>query len=276
MIHCAQSNNDLKQHQNLIWLSSLGTIFSKSKKRPEFIYSCFSPPLPIKHNYYRCDKLFHTESIESLYQEHETIGAVIILGEEEQMYKITGTKVKRIQSNKLNRQKAQKKGGQSAPRIQRIQKSQVKHYVNYICEQITENFWEPTANRTSVKHILLSGADHLCKQVKTLLPEYPFLQPPHYISDIKELIGWGGDATKASDKNRTTNSLNKLFERMEALDPLILYGKEEIETNMYRIKFIYSTKEIETGEYSPKKYIVKDSKQLSSIGGAIAVAYYAA
>lgn len=87
----------------------LGNIFSNRKLK--FIYTSLTPPLPIKSNYYRCDKLFYTDIIESLYQDHDTIGAVIILGEEEQMYKVTGTKVKRVQSNKLNRQKAQKKGG---------------------------------------------------------------------------------------------------------------------------------------------------------------------
>lgn len=214
--------------------------------------------------------------ITPLYQEHETVGAVLILGEEEQMYKITGTKIQRIHKTKLNRQKAQKKGGQSAPRIQRIQKSQVKHYVSYICEQVTTNYWNPETNRTNVSHILLSGADHLCKQVRSALPDYPFIQPPHYIGNIKELIAWGDDATVAADKSRLTNSLSKLFERMEALDPLILYGEDEIKTNMYRIKELYSTKMIETGEYSPEQHIIADSHQLKSIGGVIAVAYYTA
>lgn len=251
-----------------------GIIFSG--KKSEFIYHCFSPPLPIRNNYYRCDKLFHTNLITPLYQEHDTVGAVIILGEEEQMYKITGTKVKRIQASKLNRQKAQKKGGQSAPRIQRIQKSQVKHYVSYICEQVTTNYWNPDTNRANVTHILLSGADHLCKQVRSALPDYPFIQPPHYIGNIKELIAWGGNATAEADKSLITNSLSKLFERMEALDPLILYGEDEIKINMYRIKELYSTKPIETGEYTPEQHTIADSHQLASIGGAIAVAYYAA
>lgn len=247
-----------------------------SGKKTEFIYHCFSPPLPIRNNYYRCDKLFHTHLITPLYKEHETVGAILILGEEEQMYKITGTKVKRIQASKLNRQKVQKKGGQSAPRIQRIQKSQVKHYVSYICEQVTSNFWNPETNKANVSHILLSGADHLCKQVRSALPDYPFIQPHHYMSNIKELVAWGSDATEAANKSLLTNSLSKLFERMEALDPLILYGKDEIEANMYRIKKVYSTKHIETGEYSPEQHVISDSHQLSSIGGVIAVAYYAA
>lgn len=63
---------------------------------------------------------------------------------------------------------------------------------------------------------------------------------------------------------------------MEALDPLILYGKEEIEANMYRIKELYSTKEIYTSEYSPEKYVILDSDKLDSIGGVIGVAYYSA
>lgn len=255
----------------------LGGIFSGASKQPKFIYNSITPPLPIRNNFYRCDKRFWTELIEPLFEDHATIGAVIVLGETEQMYKIKGTQITKVHANKLNRQKAQKKGGQSAPRIQRIQKSQVKHYVNYVCEQITQNFWDGEANKANVKFIVLSGAEHLCKQISAILSHYPIVQPSIYMDNIKSIMEWSGSALSSTEDAELITEINTLFERMEGLDPLIMYGEEEITTQSYRIKKLYTTRKRVDLPDIEQIVVGKESvsgSKLETVGGMIAVAYY--
>ena len=79
----------------------------------------FIPPVPIMRGFYRCDSKFHTSAIERLYITRKTFGYVLIAGENVLLYKSDTVKHTLVNTVQAKRQKHQKKGGQSAPRIER-------------------------------------------------------------------------------------------------------------------------------------------------------------
>jgi peptide subunit release factor 1 (eRF1) len=112
----------------------------------DFICEFLEPVKPIKVEYYKCDKKFYTDPVAEFFEEDTTkIGLLIIAGEDAYYYDIFGKHhidQKLIYHLETFRNKKQKKGGQSAPRFQRIRLEQITLFVKKIMEYTIKYFRE--------------------------------------------------------------------------------------------------------------------------------------
>jgi peptide subunit release factor 1 (eRF1) len=116
-----------------------------------------SPPSPITRFNYLCDSRFHTELIESLYEEEtEFHGIVILLGEEASFYRVGHRLIPKFLSKIKSRlPKKHKKGGQSQNRIQRLRTETIHNYITFIEEAVSAHFIEN--GLTTIKSLIVSG-----------------------------------------------------------------------------------------------------------------------
>jgi peptide chain release factor subunit 1 len=147
-------------------LSSQDGVFNEDNKE-RLISIDIEPPQPIKKNGYFCDKRFHTEYIETLFQTYDKNGIAMINGEDFKLCIIEGTNCKILCDSTIHRQKKQKKGGQSAPRIQRLREEQINAYVKKVVEAINRVYYNHDENRLIIKCLVITGIGDIKKSVYT-------------------------------------------------------------------------------------------------------------
>lgn len=100
------------------------------------MFSIALPPLPIHRTVYLCDRKFHTEFIEDLYETPNNIGVVCITGEEVLVYLKQNTLIKLIHKKGTQISNNHRRGGQSAQRFDRKHDNEVAAYLKYMKEEI--------------------------------------------------------------------------------------------------------------------------------------------
>jgi len=110
-------------------VAKLISVFSGYNDASIIIYS----PKKIIKSYYRCDKRFHLDEILDMYSDsYVNYGIVLISGNAYRCYLLcVGTshrEFKLLNSDTIHLQKTKKKGGQSAPRFERIRQEKKHHY----------------------------------------------------------------------------------------------------------------------------------------------------
>lgn len=251
---------------------SLGGIFNG--KKTQFHFQQIEPPLPIKRSGYYCGKHFRTDLLEPLYEDHEQFGLLLVHGEKSILYNLKGTQQVKLDKIDLNRQKAQKKGGQSAPRIQRKQKSQVKQYVDYVCERCIVS-WSKEG-LVIPKRIFIAGSEHLKRQIIQKLLHYPWYDLGYH-GDLQSVITHCEDNDLFNYNDELDRKLKEVFDLLDKDSPLILYGTDCIKENRYRIKSLFTTGELDLeidGEVNLIKPLCSNFGRLEEFGGMLAVTYY--
>lgn len=116
--------------------------------------SIIEPPQPITEFIYKCDKLFHIESLYDLYKEHDDYGIVLVSGSECYFYTHNTLNTKLISKMNVSLQSRQKKGGQSAVRIARLAEERRYLYVKQIVEKINALY-------LNVKKLVIAGPSEM-------------------------------------------------------------------------------------------------------------------
>lgn len=206
-----------------------GVYYDGGNERFEIVELC--PPLPIKENTYLCDRLFHVELIEKLYDNYDDFGIVMIAGEETLFYKFHGNHYTQIDRIGICRQKNQKKGGQSAPRFGRIREGQIMAYTKLIIEKLVKNYVDGDLNKLNVIGLIIAGNDMKDKLIAD--EELPHLIKSNILKsltindmDIVSVIRNSMDVI-----NKTVDDDDKILDTfMEAFgrnDNNIVYGYDE-------------------------------------------------
>lgn len=236
--------------------------------------------MPVRNNWYRCDNRFHVDQVQDLYSEHHAIGVIIVSGETTQMYKCVGTSHALLDEINVHRQKHQRKGGQSAPRFQRIREGQIHEYI----KTIQEHAWRVFARdgKCIVHALVISGAADIRDQLlttgsfalTTLIT--PIVCKGATVTDALMESG----AAKTLITTAADKKLAELFERLAIDDPTIIYGRDEI-TSAYVEKM---TKCVYVCAGDPLLDVISDAvivpldsmfaSKLSSYGSAIAERWY--
>ena len=98
------------------------------------------PHQPIMKNSYLCDKIFHVDLIRLLFDSQETIGYIIVHGDDALFAIVSGTKITRLGTTVGHLQNDTRRGGQSAPRIGRIAEGKRDNYAKRIGERAWDLF----------------------------------------------------------------------------------------------------------------------------------------
>ena len=111
------------------------------------------PPKPIIQTEYKCDKIFHVNSILSLYNQPQLCGLVWVNGQDTSFYTIDMTS---FDSNKIDnrstRLKKHNKGGQSAARFSRLHQESVVKYLKDIAADTRDHFEDD-----NIKTVIIGG-----------------------------------------------------------------------------------------------------------------------
>lgn len=196
-----------------------------------------SPPLPIKENAYLCDRNFHVELVEKLYDSYDDYGIVLIGGEETMFYKFHGNHYTQIDRIGLCRQKKQKCGGQSAPRFSRIREGQIISYTKLIIEKLVKNFVDGDLNKLNVIGLIIAGNDMKDKLLTD--EELPHLVKNNILKsmtvndlDIVQVIRNSMDVINktSSDADKILDEFLSSFSRNSNN---VVYGKDETLEKIY-------------------------------------------
>lgn len=138
-------------------LLKLGIVFS------EIIY----PIKKLQDSIYICDKRFALDSVLEMYKAELNIGVALISGHITHLYMVskTGTfyDIKNIKTIKVDLQKRQKKGGQSAQRIGRIRDEKEDRYIKHIVDSILDSYLDLTI--PIIDNIIIAGPSILKNKV---------------------------------------------------------------------------------------------------------------
>lgn len=123
------------------------------------------PPLPIKNSLYLCDKKFHPEYIEHLFETHKKYLILIVSGNGASFYIRQGTKLTKVGSVGVKLLTDTRKGGQSAARISRL-REEVRHRYNMSISERTVALYVTH----DVEGMIIGGASDWGKTIARELP----------------------------------------------------------------------------------------------------------
>ena len=232
------------------------------------------PPSPIIHYLYRCDKIFHVESILKLYGRQDIYGLVYITGNECKLYSFYQC-AGHIKSTLLNKKsvdlaKSHKKGGQSQARIGRLHDESHHNYVTLMNDRVTKTFISD--NNINIKGLILAGnaqkKDHLEKKLDYRLKKIFLgsIRCDNEDSLFEKCIPLIKESKEMADEKIIKNFMNE-FDLMRN-KAIIVYGPDHVKTALYYGKMkelIIHQDAIETFKITDKRMkIIK--KTCSNIG----------
>lgn len=241
-------------------------MFDPSGKE-EFINEIVIPELPIQKNIYFCDKKFRIEFMEQYLEKIEEVLVIMVFGEETLYYNLAGTHYNLIRKFGLHRQKAQKKGGQSAPRFQRIRLNQINEYINKIHEEL----FEIQKNRNYQKIIVCGNAEIKDKIIDKNIIDTLTIDSDNLIEHLPKIQS----IISSKNNKKEDKIINELIDRITLLDETIVYGKKEVDEQLEFCKEIYISNSLkqEYANFTGKINII-DHYKLEIYGNILGIKYY--
>lgn len=144
-----------------------GIISSEHKDYKDGI--AFSPPKKILQYFYKCDTRFHLNPIIDMYSKTTSYGIVLISGKEFRAYSanLTGKHIECKKLVQINEelQKKQRKGGQSACRIDRLRQIKRDGYVKRMAESIIAVYTEDNHRSFNIEGLIVAGSGNAKREV---------------------------------------------------------------------------------------------------------------
>jgi peptide chain release factor subunit 1 len=106
---------------------------------------------------YMCDHRFHLDFLQSMVEEHDVYGVILLSGEESRLYTVSGSRYKLKCTVGYHAQKKQKKGGWSQQRIDRLRVEKMNVYHKKVLEKIKYHYIDMETNMPNVKGLILAG-----------------------------------------------------------------------------------------------------------------------
>jgi hypothetical protein len=245
----------------------------------EIIFEVIINKVPLKNKLYCCDKVFKTHIFDEIYEKIKNNNLYLVLyldGDSVTFYNKFLSTFTKIKNLTFERQKKQKKGGSSAPRIERIREQKITCFINKTIYEFN-NIIHNSGNK--YKAILICGNGSIIEgvkeKIKSIIPFY-FIQ---LISKHDLLI----------ECNQIINSINqdddvhKIHEFQDILtlnSDQLVFGYNDILKHIYEIEEIIISASHPNldilKEFNEKLYIVKNDTTdfLNNFEGIIAKKYY--
>lgn len=119
----------------------------------------FITPKPICKFVYLCDKCFHTDLIENLYQTYDDYGVLYLDGCEYSFYVLNGSELYEVTKTTRKRlPRTHKRGGQSQNRIARLRQEAINVYLTKINEASVDLFIDEATSLPKIKGLIIIGA----------------------------------------------------------------------------------------------------------------------
>lgn len=119
------------------------------------------PPRPIRKRDYFCDKYFHIELIEELFETYDDYGVIDIQGEDTTFYILSGDSLNYLTKINADLPSNHDQGGQSQNRIQRLRKEKIHNYLKKIndlaCSKWIIPQTEISTEEITIKGLIISG-----------------------------------------------------------------------------------------------------------------------
>jgi peptide chain release factor subunit 1 len=132
----------------------------------------FVPPKPIRKFIYLCDKSFHTELIEELYQTYDDYGILYLSGCEYCFYVLNGNDLYEITKTTRKRlPKTHRRGGQSQGRFARLREEAIHNYLVKVNEASVDLFINPKTTLPNIKGLIIIGAGNKKEQFQDMLDQ---------------------------------------------------------------------------------------------------------
>lgn len=136
-----------------------GEIEAEEGKGAKKITIDIEPFKPITSTAYKCQPRFHTEPLESLLEDDERFGFIIVDGNGILLATLQGENKEVLQRMQVQLPKKHGRGGQSAQRFGRIREEKRHAYVVKCCEMIQQCFI--SENKPNIKGLVLAGSAQL-------------------------------------------------------------------------------------------------------------------
>jgi hypothetical protein len=193
-----------------------------SERGEHFVKAAIVPKLPIAQTRYRCGREFLLDGLHKLFQEHTPIGILIVTGEDTALYTKQHTLVSRVCKLHIDRQKHHGRGGQSAPRFQRIRLNQIDAYVALIAETVVARF-------PHVQDIVMAGTGEVLDQVSRH-PDIVLRVRQVIRTDVLDVASIVAKMDYRWEDKEPRSAVDAAFERLDCMDPCIVYGRTLLAT----------------------------------------------
>lgn len=234
-----------------------------------FDLQIITPPNPIKNFIYYCGKNFITDPILELYKTPKCdIGVIITNGEKTQLYLVDNQKtyyfLKEVEGKLPT---GHKKGGQSAPRFQRMYLSALDAYNKRIVELCLKEFRQD--GNVFIKKLIITGNGIRKTHLNNELDKYFKNIKVYSHLTINDLV----NNTNLNSFEDEEKYMLMIQELIDTSPELLVFGKE-VPLNYNQLRLIISCDEIEDEKTIIFNNSTKEYKWLQSFGGAIGVKYY--
>jgi peptide chain release factor subunit 1 len=192
------------------------------------------PPDPVPTFIYKCDSNFYTEPIESMLEEKETYGLIVIDRGEATIGLLHGKRIIPVKNIPSLVPSKHGRGGQSARRFERLIEIAAHEFYKKVADIANESF----LSQKGLTSILVGGPgptkDYFVKGEylhyelqKKILDTFDVGYTDEY--GLKELIEKAREALRSIDLMREKDLMNKLFQEIRKPDGgLSIYGEEQV------------------------------------------------
>jgi peptide chain release factor subunit 1 len=258
-----------------------GRVRSSAGQEEREISEIISPPLPIKTNMYKCDKLFHTEYISHLFKKHKTYGYLVLISDTFYLGKVEGTKQMIVYKFSTEFSTNTRRGGQSSNRFARLRDEQKHNYKIKILETCERYF-------KNVDGIIIAGNADLPREINEALISAKIYPPILGIlktasSNFDEIIENSISFIKDDEIVKEQAIISEVTEILRKEPDLLVFGEKnliEADKNFLLRYAVLERDNSYSGKYSNLKLEntpvkkIHFSKFLRDYGGSVGILYY--
>lgn len=279
------------RHRIMDLLFLQGSVFSGDN-----IMLIFEPPKKINRDFYRWGIKFYVDYILSMYDEFDTYGVVLLSGKNVRYYIVETNKgfhnIKLLHDFDESLQKKQKKGGQSAPRFERIRQEKYGLYKTKIAESLVKTYLYDNHTKCLATKFIFAGPCNLKKEIfeNETISKY-FLDKTIKIIDTAELT----DSTihniyedhingSTEDSKEINREIKEFKELIELADDRLVFSIDSIIDEMKICalgKIIMSKKLDKTNQNHIKELntygctiIMTDDNVIDQYGGSVGIKWF--
>ena len=199
----------------------------------------FSPPEPVPVYFYRTDKEFHTEFLESMVEESEVYGIIIIERDEATIGLLKPSGVQVLDEIEWYIPGKHHKGGQSQRRFDRIIEQMVEEFYKHVAEKVNAYFL-PLVESKKLKGVIVAGpgyakqdflkeADNLDYRIRSLIINELIDVAYQGIVGLKEVVMKAKDILAKQRYVEVLNALEEFKLHIAKDDGYVVYGPKDVE-----------------------------------------------
>jgi len=250
-----------------------------------FICDLIEPPRPIQINLYRCDKRFHTDPLKTIMQENRLpkLGVVYVTGTDCALYTVQGSCCTKVSRASTHRQNGTRRGGQSAPRFQRIRDQETDRWKTIIGKQMMDCWFNQSTKKAEVQGILMAGNGPILRDTVLSRELRPYLLERISVDELKLCELYDQYAEALETGREETEHQEHIQTLLDTGSTLLVYGMKQLTSAIRQagLKQIYLTpKRIKTINADMCEAVgckitrVRATELMRMLGGAVGVRWY--